>query len=151
MMTLLVRSARCSGRLFLFLSRLFPFTNPGDLLGEELLHAVGAETVAEFRIGMLLDVSLYLIPISLVVANFFAGLANRQQAAEGLHIVQRLFQVQVRLSQYVHFFSKQAVGFIKPLFFIAVVFQDQGYDGGYHNGRHHKCQVDVNETDEDIK
>ena len=48
------------------------------------LDAIGTNAVSKIGIRMGADIGFDLLPIPLIVANFFAGGANGQQAAEGL-------------------------------------------------------------------
>jgi hypothetical protein len=50
-----------------------------------LLRTIRANTVTEFSIRMLLDISLQFIPISFIIPYFFAGSAYGQKAAQGLN------------------------------------------------------------------
>lgn len=48
-------------------------------LGIEAQAAVGANAVTKFNCGMVAEIAFHLMPIAGVIANFFAGSANRQQ------------------------------------------------------------------------
>src|SRR3989338_2030779 len=52
----------------------------------ELLRAVRADAMRKFGFGMLGDVVLNLLPVALVIADFFAGGANRQKTTQGFDL-----------------------------------------------------------------
>ena len=58
------------------------------LFGIEFVEAVGAEAVGETGAGMGLEELLELVPIAFVVADFFAGGANGDEAVEDLDVVE---------------------------------------------------------------
>jgi len=47
--------------------------------------------VAEFSLGMFLDIALNLVPVALVIPDFFAVGADGQKSAQGLHLCQGHF------------------------------------------------------------
>src|SRR5208282_3320641 len=55
--------------------------------------ALRAVAVRESGVGVLLDLALHLAPVALVVADFLAGGADGQQAAQGLDLRQGLLQL----------------------------------------------------------
>src|ERR1051326_3715416 len=56
--------------------------------GIQLAYALRADAVAEIGLRVAADVRFQLMPVSLVVANLFAGRADGQQSAELLHLGQ---------------------------------------------------------------
>ena len=55
--------------------------------------------MGEFSLGMLLDIALNLVPVALVIPDFFAVGANGQKSAQGFHLCQGLFQILVFFNQ----------------------------------------------------
>jgi hypothetical protein len=55
--------------------------------------ALGADAVAEERVGMVRDVAFELVPALLVVADLLAVAADRDEAAEGLDAAERVAQL----------------------------------------------------------
>lgn len=49
--------------------------------------------MAEFRFGVLLDIALYLVPVSLIITYFLAEGANRQKTAKLLDLGEHLFEL----------------------------------------------------------
>jgi hypothetical protein len=49
--------------------------------------------MGEGGIGVVSDIRFNLLPITLVIANFLAGGANRQKAAQRFNVAQRLRQI----------------------------------------------------------
>ena len=48
--------------------------------------------MAETRLGVITDIRFDLLPVALVVADFFACSANRQQSAQRLHAAEGILQ-----------------------------------------------------------
>ena len=63
------------------------------------VDALGTDSVAELRLGVLANVQLDLLPCALIVFNFFAIGADFNQAAENLNLMHRSLQVQVPREQ----------------------------------------------------
>src|SRR6185369_12164924 len=57
----------------------------------ELLRALGADAVREFRLRVFADIGLDLAPVPLVVAHLLAGGADRQETPQGPDAGKRLF------------------------------------------------------------
>ena len=64
-----------------------------------VFSTVLANTMAEFRIRMVLNVCLDLIPVSFVIPIFFRMGTNREQSTELFNLLQTFFKIQN------HFFS----------------------------------------------
>ena len=79
-MALLIRSDEKKGTgYFLFRSL---------IVGVESRHTVRAHSMGELGERMLLNVGFNMVPISLVIANLFAGRTDRDQPAQGLDVDQ---------------------------------------------------------------
>ena len=81
----------------------------------ELGSTFGADAVREINVLVLLEINFQLLPVAVVVADFFARGADRQEAAQGFGVRQCFGQI---------FDQLQALGFF------AATFGDVARDGG---------------------
>src|ERR1700722_6556493 len=86
-------------------SRLMPHftTVSGDMWCElwiQQLHAIGTDRVRKFRLRMFTHKRLQLLPVAVVVANFFARGANGQQAAQCFDLRERLVQMRDQIGPF---------------------------------------------------
>ena len=58
-----------------------------------LAQAVRADAVAEVGLGVVRDVGLHLLPVTLIIPDSFAGSAHREHAAQGLDLGQRILKL----------------------------------------------------------
>ncbi len=71
-----------------------PFLDFSSLHGsfDVFFDAIRADSVGEFGLGMIRDIGFDLLPVVLVVPDFFAVAAYGQESLEGFNFRQSLFQ-----------------------------------------------------------
>jgi hypothetical protein len=67
--------------------RALPLFLAVGITGIQASYVVGAESVGELGIGMLAEIGLDGVPVSLVIADLFAAGADRQQPLQGLDVI----------------------------------------------------------------
>src|SRR5512135_3409174 len=62
------------------------------ILGIKLSYAVRTDAMTKLRIGMFGDIPFDLVPVTLVITDFFAGRTNRQESAQSLYVIEGILQ-----------------------------------------------------------
>lgn len=58
----------------------------------ELLYTIGTHGVCEIKSGVFTEIDFNVVPVALIIPNFFTPCTNRKKSAQGFNLVECLLQ-----------------------------------------------------------